>query len=44
MAKLEALILEQIQLQTPAAADKAKGINYINKTILGKNPEKQSEH
>ena len=44
MAKLEALILEQIQLQTPAAADKATGINYINKTILGKNPEKQSEH
>jgi hypothetical protein len=37
MSKLEALMLEQIQLQTPAAADKAKGINYINKAILDKN-------
>ncbi|MDY6331020.1 MAG: helix-turn-helix transcriptional regulator [Fibrobacter sp.] len=40
MSKLEALMLEQIQLQTPAAADKAKGINYINKAILDKNNPK----
>ena len=31
MAKLEALILEQIKLQTPIAADRAKSINYIQK-------------
>lgn len=41
MSKLEALMLEQIQLQTPAAADKAKGINYINKAILDKNNPKK---
>ena len=40
MSKLEALMLEQIQLQTPVAADKAKGINYINKAILDKNNPK----
>ena len=39
MSKLEALMLEQ--LQTPAAADKAKGINYINKAILDKNNPKK---
>ena len=44
MSKLEALMLEQIQLQTPAAADKAKGMNYINKAILDKNnPKKVSK-
>ena len=42
MSKLEALMLEQIQLQTPAAADKAKGINYINKAILDKNNPKKN--
>jgi transcriptional regulator with XRE-family HTH domain len=42
MSKLEALMLEQIQLQTPAAADKAKGINYINKAILDKNNPKKT--
>ena len=40
MYKLEALMLEQIKLQTPAAADKAKGINYINKNILEKSNPK----
>ena len=40
MSKLEALMLEQIKLQTPAAADKAKGINYINKNILEKSNPK----
>ncbi|MBO6076103.1 MAG: helix-turn-helix transcriptional regulator [Fibrobacter sp.] len=37
MSKLEALMLEQIQLQTPAAAEKNKGLGYINKAILDKN-------
>ena len=45
MSKLEALMQEQIKLQTPAAADKTKGINYIQKTtsngnILKKPPTK----
>jgi len=33
MAKLEVLMEEQVKLQMPAAADRTKGINYINKTI-----------
>ena len=40
MAKFEALMQEQIKLQTPAAADRAKGINYINKVLLDKNSPK----
>ena len=42
MSKLEALMLVQIKLQTPAAADKAKGINYIHKAILDKNNPKKT--
>lgn len=37
MSKLEALMQEQIKLQTPAAADNTKGINYIQKTISNGN-------
>ncbi len=37
MAKLEVLMNEQVNLQTPAAADKAKGINYINRAFTDRN-------
>jgi len=43
MAKLEELMMEQVHLQVPAAADKVKGMNYISKAILDKhdkNPQK----
>ena len=33
MAKLEVLMDEQLKLQIPAAAEKAKGMSYIQKTI-----------
>lgn len=42
MAKLEELMQEQIRLQAPAAADKAKGMNYIYKNMPYSNPLKKS--
>ncbi len=36
MSKLEDLMLEQIRLQTPAAADKSMGMNYIKKNTAYK--------
>ena len=41
MAKLEALMDEQVKLKVPAAAEKAKGINYINKAFSDKNKLKK---
>lgn len=41
MAKLEELMQEQIRLQAPAAADKAKGMNYIYKNMPYSNPLKK---
>ena len=41
MAKLEALMDEQVRLQVPAAAEKAKGISYINKAFSDKSKLKK---
>ena len=35
MAKFENLVMEQIKIQMSMAAEKSKGLNYINKTIPG---------
>ena len=41
MAKLEELMMEQVKLQASMAADKPKGMNYINKTATDKNALKK---
>ena len=38
MSKLETLIQQQLTLQAPIAADKSKGMNYIQKTAPNGNP------
>ncbi len=42
MAKFEELMMEQINLQASIAADKSKGMNYINKANCCKNDPKES--
>ena len=41
MSKLEALMQEQVKLQASMAADKSKGMNYINKTAANMAPFKK---
>ena len=41
MSKLEALMQEQVKLQASMAADKSKGMNYINKTAANMVPFKK---
>ena len=41
MSKLETLIQQQLALQAPIAADKSKGMNYIQKTAPNGNPLQQ---